>query len=134
MLRATVNNAAADMPLAAPNYLFHAASHKSTADTLHASPACMQILEHLLAAMHMKAHLSLPAVLHLTAVLARDLQHEYLAFFPRVMAAVRGLGIRCTYHGPLPECAALRVKSNTVRKVANAAPFNSLCNMFFPNR
>eukprot|EP00798_Chlamydomonas_sp_ICE-L_P023338 gene23338-30587_t len=43
------------------------------------------ILDHLLGAMHMGAVLSLPAILHLTSVLARDLQQDYMPYFPKVM-------------------------------------------------
>lgn len=45
-----------------------------------------QIMRLLLSSLTMEAKLSLEALLDLVAVLARDLQEQYLPYFPKVMA------------------------------------------------
>lgn len=50
--------------------------------------ASQQILDHLLQDMHMDAQLSLPPLLHLSAIMARDLQQEYLPLLPRFINKV----------------------------------------------
>jgi hypothetical protein len=51
-------------------------------------PLPMQIMSHLLADVTIDAHLSLQPLLHLAAVLSRDLQQDYLPLLPRLLGRV----------------------------------------------
>ncbi len=62
-------------------------AHGSVTHAAHAEMRAMpQIMRLLLSSLTMEAKLSLEALLDLVAVLARDLQEQYLPYFPKVMA------------------------------------------------
>ena len=51
-------------------------------------------MTHLLEDMTVESHLSLEPLLHLAAIMARDLQGDYMTLLPKFIDRVRGRGVR----------------------------------------
>lgn len=95
-IRSTVYPPAQSMPATmCCHHVLHHGIHAALAPHLHATSiaTCAQakIVDILVSAVKIEAAISLPPILHVLSCLARDLQDDFLAYIPRVLASITDL-------------------------------------------